>query len=152
MNLSSLVHLAEPEQIVVPSFAHEACAFEIQKQIGLRGFRQPAQSFARDYGESSHHGLPARALLQLDLRLLDDAVVGFLRATRRLERDRDWQGRGRGERCDALCDELCTLRRADARNERKVIVSSPLLVAAFPPAAHIAMFDRLRIAARQQRL
>ena len=115
MNSSSLVHLAEAEQIIVPSFAHEACALEIQKQVGLRGFRQPAESLASDYGESSHHGLPARALLQLDLRLLDDAVVGFLRAARRLERDRDWQSRGRGERCDALCHEFCTLSRADAR-------------------------------------
>src|SRR5688572_6049041 len=87
--IARLVHLAEPEQVVVASLAHEACAFEIQEQIGLRGFWQTAQSFPGDYRESSHHRLPARALLALDLRLLDDAIVGFLGPTRRLERDRD---------------------------------------------------------------
>ncbi len=132
--------------------AHEACAFKIEKQVSLRRFRQPAEPLSSNHGESSHYWLTACALLQLNLSLIDDAVIGLRGAARRSELDRDRQGSRRGERCDALCDELLALGRADSGNEREVIIPSPLLVAALPPAADVAMLDRFRIAARQQRI
>ena len=52
----------------------------------------------------------------------------------------------------ARSGELLALSGADSCDEREVVIRSPLFVAAIPPAADVAMLDRFRIAAREQRI
>jgi len=133
------------EQVLETAVVHVRVGLEIEEQITRRWRRQAREAASRLDGEHLAHRLVLGAPDELDARLLAHPHVTLARSARRLPRDGQGLGREGGEGADVAGIELAGLEARETGDEAQVIVSTPLPVTAWPPAADVAVRDRIRI-------
>ncbi len=97
------------------------------------------------------HVLAGAAKLELEARLVGDALDRFPRAPVRLEGKREGQIAQHFEGGDGLGLELARVEPREPRHEREAVVAAAPLVAVAEPAADVAVVDLLGIVRERKR-